>query len=129
MARVALPYAGALVANGNLADPTGVATVAGAGNGLQIPDISPNRRQAQPELTLLRVANASGGSGTISVLASTNPPNVAAGLGNLTVTVANATTQWIGPFESNRFIQSDGSLIVETTVVMTVTAFKVPRGT
>jgi hypothetical protein len=125
MARVALPYS-TLVSNSNLLDPTGVATVAGAGNGLQTPDISPNRRQSVPELTLLRVANASGGSGTISVLAGTNPPNVAAGQGNLTVTVANTTTQWVGPFESNRFIQSDGSLIVETSVVMTVTAFKVP---
>jgi hypothetical protein len=125
MARVALPYS-TLVSNGNLLDPTGVATVAGAGNGLQTPDISPNRRQSVPELTLLRVANASGGSGTISVLAGTNPPNVAAGQGNLTVTVANTTTQWVGPFESNRFIQSDGSLIMETSVVMTVTAFKVP---
>lgn len=125
MARVALPYS-TLVSNGNLLDPTGVATVAGAGNGLQTPDISPNRRQSLPELTLLRVANASGGSGTISILAGTNPPNVAAGQGNLTVTVANSTTQWIGPFESNRFIQSDGSLIMESSVVMTVTAFKVP---
>jgi len=125
MARVALPYS-TLVSNGNLLDPTGVATVAGAGNGLQTPDISPNRRQSVPELTLLRVANASGGSGTISILAGTNPPNVAAGQGNLTVTVANSTTQWVGPFESNRFIQSDGSLILETSVVMTVTAFKVP---
>lgn len=128
MARVALPYSN-LLPNTNLLDPTGVATVAGAGNGLQVPDISPNRRQSLPELTLLRVANASGGSGTISLLAGTNPPNVAAGQGALTVTVANTTTQWIGPFESNRFIQSDGSLIVETSVVMTVTAFKVPRNT
>lgn len=128
MARVALPYNN-LVANGNLLDPAGVATVAGAGNGLQVPDISPNRRQSVPELTLLRVANASGGSGTISLLAGANPPNVAAGQGSLTVTVANSTTQWVGPVESNRFIQSDGSLIVETSVVMTVTAFKVPRGT
>jgi hypothetical protein len=125
MARVALPYSN-LVANSNLVDPTGVATVAGAGNGLQIPDISPNRRQSLPEFTLLRVANASGGSGTISLLAATNPPNVAGGQGNLTTTVANSTTQWIGPFESNRFIQSDGSLIVESSVVMTVTAFRVP---
>jgi hypothetical protein len=128
MARVALPYS-TLVANSNLLDPTGVATVAGAGNGLQVPDISPNRRQSVPELTLLRVSNASGGSGTITLLAGTNPPNVAAGQGGLTTTVANTTTQWIGPVESNRFIQADGSLIVESSVVMTVTAFKVPRNT
>ena len=125
MPRVALPYQ-SLVGNGNFADPAGVATVAGAGNGLQIPDISPNRRQSVPEQTILRVANASGGSGTISIQPATNPPNVAGGQGALTVTVANSTTQWLGPFESNRFIQSDGSLILETSVVMTVTAFRVP---
>lgn len=125
MARVALPYSN-LVSNSNLLDPTGVATVAGAGNGLSVPDISPNRRQSLPEFTLLRVSNASGGSGTISILAGTNPPNVAAGQGNLTVTVANSTTQWVGPFESNRFIQSDGALAMESSVVMTVTAFRVP---
>jgi len=125
MARAALAYS-TLVANGNLADPAGVATVAGAGNGLSTPDISPNRRQSLPEQTLLRVSNASGGSGTISILAGTNPPNVAAGQGNLTVTVANTAVQWIGPFESNRFIQPDGSLVMETSVVMTVTAFRVP---
>lgn len=129
MARVALPYAGTLLPNSNLTDPAGVATVAGAGNGLQIPDISPNRRQSVPELTVLRVVNASGGSGTISILPATNPPNVAGGQGVLTVTVGNGVTMWVGPFESNRFIQSDGSLILETSVVMTVTAFKIPRNT
>jgi hypothetical protein len=125
MPRVALPYQN-LVGNGNFADPTGVATVAGAGNGLQVPDISPNRRQSVPELTLLRVSNASGGTGTISILPATNPPNVAGGQGALTVSLTTGTVQWIGPVESNRFIQSDGSLILETSVVMTVTAFRVP---
>lgn len=128
MARVALPYSN-LVPNSNLADPAGVATVAGAGAGLQVPDISPNRRQSAPELTLLRVSNASGGSGTVTVKAGTNPPSLAAGQGDLTVTVANSATAWVGPFESGRFIQPDGSIIIESSVVMTVTAFKVPRNT
>lgn len=126
MARAALAYSN-LVANSNLADPAGTASVAGAGNGFSIPDVSPNRRQSRPEFTLLRASNASGGSGTLTLLAGTNPPNVAAGQGNLTVTVANSSTQWIGPFESNRFIQPDGSLLVETSVVMTVTAFGLPE--
>lgn len=125
MAKVALAYNN-LISNGNLVDPSGTASVAGAGNGFSVPDISPNRRQSLPEFTLLRVSNASGGSGTVSVLAGTNPPNVAAGQGALTVTVANSTTQWVGPFESNRFIQADGSLQIESSVVMTVTAFRVP---
>jgi hypothetical protein len=128
MARVALPYNN-LVPNSNLADPTGVATVAGAGNGLQVPSITAGQTRSFPELTLLRVANASGGSGTCTVKAGTNPPSLAAGQGDLTVTVANSTTAWIGPFESGRFIQPDGSMAIESSVVMTVTAFKVPRNT
>jgi hypothetical protein len=128
MARVALPYNN-LVPNSNLADPTGVATVAGAGNGLQVPDISPNRRQSAPELTLLRVSNASGGSGTCTLKAGTNPPSIAAGQGDLVTTVATGGVQWLGPFESGRFIQPDGSMIIESSVVMTVTAFKVARNT
>jgi hypothetical protein len=129
MATVALAYSN-LVPNGELADPAGVATVAGAGNGVQIPAISPNRRQSSPELTILRVANASGSTGTCTVKAGTNPPSLAAGQGDFTTTnILTATTRWIGPFESGRFMQPDGSIIVETSQVMTVTAFKVPRNT
>ena len=49
-----------------------------------------------PELTLLRVSNASGGSGTVTLKAGAQPLAIAAGLGDLTVTVANTATQWIG---------------------------------
>jgi len=126
MARTAVAYSN-LVANSNLADPAGTAVASGAGNGAQIPATSGGG--AFPELTVLRVSNASGGSGTASVLAGALPLAPAAGQGNLTVTVANAATQWIGPFESGRFLQNDGSMIMETSVAMTVTAFKAPRNT
>lgn len=129
MARTAVPYSN-LVPNNELADPAGTAVTAGVGNGGQIPDVSPNRRQSVPELTLLRVVNASGSTGTATVKAGTNPPDAAASLGDLvTSNILTATTRFIGPFESGRFLQSDGSLIVETTQAMTVTAFKVPRNT
>lgn len=121
MARTAVAYS-ALVPNSNLADPAGTAVSSGAGNGGQV-------SAAKPELTMLRLSNASGGSGTATVLAGSQPLAIASGQGNLTVTVANAATQWIGPFESGRFLQSDGSLIVETSVAMTMTAFRVPRNT
>lgn len=121
MARTAVSYS-KLVPNSNLADPSGTSVTSGAGNGGQVAD-------AFPELTLLRLSNASGGSGTATVKAGTYPPAIAAGQGDLAVTVANSATQWIGPFESGRFLQNDGSLIVETSVAMTVTAFKVPRNT
>jgi len=127
MARTAVPYSN-LVPNNELADPAGTAVTSGAGNGGQINATSGAR--AVPELTILRLVNASGSTGTATLLAGTNPPNVAAGQGNLTSTnILTATTRWMGPFESNRFMQSDGSIIVETTQAMTVTAFRVPRNT
>lgn len=127
MPRTAVPYSN-LVPNGELADPAGTAVTAGAGNGAQINATSGAR--AFPELTILRLANASGSTGTATLLAGTNPPNVAAGQGGFTTTnILTATSRWIGPFESNRFMQADGSLIVETTQAMTVTAFRVPRNT
>lgn len=121
MARTAVPYSN-LVPNSDLADPAGTALTSGAGNGGQIAD-------AYPELTVVRVANASGGSGTISLLAGSLPLAAAGGQGPLTVTVANGASVWVGPVESGRFLQNDGSLIFETSVAMTVTAFKVPRNT
>jgi hypothetical protein len=127
MARTAVPYSN-LVPNSELADPAGTAVTSGAGNGAQINATSGAR--AVPELTIIRLVNASGSTGTASLLAGTNPPNVAAGQGNYTTSnILTATTRWIGPFESNRFMQSDGSIIVETTQNMTVTAFRVPRNT
>ena len=121
MARTAVSYS-ALVPNSNLADPTGTSVSSGAGNGGQV-------ASARPELTLLRLSNASGGSGTATVKAGSLPLAIASGQGDLTVTVANSATQWVGPFESGRFLQNDGSLIVETSVAMTMTAFRVPRNT
>jgi hypothetical protein len=117
MARVALTPT-ALVANGGVADPAGTASVAGAGNGFSIAPIISNNVNLW-----LRAANASGGSGTISVLAGSQPSAQSSGLGPVTVTVANSATQWIGPFDSSRVQQPDGSLLIETSVVMTVAAF------
>ena len=129
MPRTAVPYS-ALLPNSELADPAGVAVTAGAGNGAQIPDISPNRRQSLPELTLLRISNASGSTGTATVKAGTNPPSLAAGQGDLvTSNILTGTVRWVGPLESGRFIQPDGSLVVETTQAMSITAFKIPRNT
>ena len=120
MPRTAVAYSN-LVANGGLTTPAGTSVSSGAGNGGQVAN-------AAPEETIIRVSNASGGSGTVTLLAGSYPPALAAGLGNATAfTVANSSSAYIGPFESGRFLQSDGSLIFETSVTMTATAFRVPR--
>lgn len=129
MARTAVAYSN-LLPNADIADPAGTATNAGAGNGHVIPAAGPNAK-AVPELTLLRiVAGATGGNVTIK--AGGNPPAWAAGQGDLVVAVANSATRWIGPFESGRFLQADGSMLVDIAtgfVAGTITAFKIPRNT
>lgn len=119
MARVALTL-NRLLRNGNIADPTGTAAVAGAGNGLQI---------ANPgsDPFYLRVANATGGALTISALAGSQPSAISSGQAPIVSTVAATTTDWVGPFESAQTQQPDGSFIFETSGVLTVTAFQIDK--
>lgn len=129
MARTAVAYTN-LVPNGDIADPAGTATNAGVGNGHVIPAAGPNGK-ALPELTVLRVtAGATGGN--VTVKAGTQPLAIAAGQGDLVVAVGNSATRWIGPFESGRFLQNDGTILVDIAtgfVAGSITAFKVPRNT
>lgn len=105
MAEVELPYT-ELVANGQSADLNLGAGTAFEGDGMRIAD-------AQPEHTILRVENASGGAATITVAAGPNPPALAGGLGDFTgASLADNDIAYIGPFESGRFLQADGSMLV-----------------
>jgi len=117
MARVTLTPT-ALVINGSVADPAGTASVAGTGNGFTV-------AYTGNKSLYFRAANASGGSGTLTIFAGTQPLAISSGQGNLVVTVANSSTAWIGPVDSARFIQSDGSLTIETSVVLTTAAFTI----
>lgn len=123
MATTQLSYTN-LTANGGVADPTGTTLVAAPTNDMQLKD-------AFPELTVLRVKNTDGASAlTITVKAGDYPPALAAGQGDLAVSVAFGTTRYIGPFESGRFVQSDGSLMItSSTTTGTIAALKVPRNT
>jgi len=123
MATTQLTYAN-LVPNSNLLQPAGTTLVAAATNDMQLAN-------AEPEKTVLRVTNSDDDTAlTITVKAGDNPPALAAGQGDLAVIVAFGTTQFLGPFESGRFVQSDGSMMIEsTTTTGTITALKVPRNT
>ncbi|OII64596.1 hypothetical protein BJP40_19850 [Streptomyces sp. CC53] len=123
MATTQLSYSN-LAANSNLLQPAGTTLVAAPTNNMQLAD-------AFPELTVLRVTNTDDDTDlTFTVKAGDHPPALAAGQGDLEVTVAFGTAQLIGPFESGRFVQSDGSMLFEsTTTTGTVTALKVPRNT
>jgi hypothetical protein len=117
MARVALTV-NFLTPNAGVVDFTGTAITTGTGNGFQIAAVSvphPN--------VFLRVANASGSTANVKVLAGSQPSAQSSGLGNVTATVLTATTQWVGPFDTSRVQQPDGSLLIESDQIVTVTAF------
>lgn len=131
MARTAVPYT-PFVADSHVTDPAG--TTIDATNSHYIPATygSNPAHPASPELTLLRVTNTSGAGKVVTVKASNNPPALASGLGDLTVTVAATTgVEWIGPVESGRFIQNDGTMNVDIAAghTGTITAFYFPRNT
>lgn len=121
MARTAIPYS-TLAPNSSIADPT--PTTADPTNHHTI-------AAARPELTMLRAYNSGGASKNVIVKAGTYPPALAAGQGDLTVAVGAGAIVWLGPFESGRFLQSDGSMSVnlEAAFAGSLTAFKMPRNT
>lgn len=111
-----------LAVNGFEADPAGTAAATGAGNGVYVADT-----EANPEVLVLRVKNAGGATANVSIVAGDFPLAPSSGQGPLAVAVAAGATEWVGPFESARFLQDDGSLAVDTDAAVTVTAFKVAR--
>lgn len=121
MATTQLTYTD-LPANSGVVNPTGTTLVAAPTNDMQL-------ARAEPEKTVLRVTNTDDDTAlTITVKAGDYPPALAAGQGDLTVSVAFGTTHYIGPFESGRFLQSDGSLMVtSSTTTGTIACLKVPR--
>ncbi len=115
----------ALVPNGNLIGSTGATTIDATlvTNGVVV-------ENAKPELMLIRVTNTEGSTNTVTVNAGDNPPALAAGGGNLVVTVAATTgVQYIGPFESGRFLQSDGTIEIDFESGMTgaIDVLLIPR--
>lgn len=117
----------ALVANGNLNSATGPTTIDATlvTNGVTVPD-------AEPERTIIRVTNTEGSTNVVTVKAGDSPPALAANLGDLAVTVAATTgAQYLGPFESGRFVQADGSMEIDFETGMTglIDVLQMPRAT
>ena len=88
----------------------------------------------QSELILLEVTNnaASAVNLTVTVNAGDNPPAQRAGLGSLATVLAQNAVKLIGPLESARFIQDDGSLSVtftpaSGTLAASIRCYKIPR--
>lgn len=66
---------------------------------------------------------------TVTVKGGDNPPALAAGQGDLVLTALAVGTHFVGPLTSSRFIQSDGTLNVDsaTPANTTITAIHMPR--
>lgn len=116
----------ALVANGGLTGATGATTIDSTlvTNGVVI-------NNAEPERTLIRVTNTEGSTNVVTVRAGDYPPALAAGQGDLTVTVAATTgVQYLGPFESGRVLQGNGSMEIDFETGMTgaIDVLLLPKG-
>lgn len=111
----------------SLPDPTGDVIDQANGMNLALADtgipVSKLARQI-----ILRVHNTAAAPHNVIIRAGAYPPAFRKDLGDLTVAVTNATTKWVGPLESARFAQSDGSINVDFDASFTgdITAFLVP---
>lgn len=123
MARVALTLttltkdAGTTNPTGTTADPTNdhVLTLSG--------------KECLEEI-FIRFNNTNGTERVATIVAGDNPPASAAGLGNLDVTVPATTgSVLVGPLESARFLQDDGTLQIDLAASFagTVAAIRIPR--
>lgn len=85
----------------------------------------------RPEQLFIEVANTAGADKVVTVKAGVYPPAVAAGQGDVTVTVTATTgVATIGPIESGRFLQADGSIWINVEAAMagTFRAYELARG-
>ncbi len=120
MARTNLPLT-TLTPNSAVLNNAGTAIDAANGMTIALPS---NAIPASPdaEQLILYVTNTFAGTKTVTVRAGTsNPPAFRGGLGDLTTgnLTASTGTAIIGPFDSARFIQSDGSISVDFAASMT----------
>ncbi len=116
MARTAITLR-SLSPNGGIAAPTADTIDQANGMNLAIPS-NTIPLPAGSERLILVVANTAGTPKAVTVKAGVGggaTPGQAfrSGLGDASVTVTNATTSYLGPFESARFSQLDGSLNVD----------------
>lgn len=124
MPRTAVAYRD-LVANSSLNGATGATTVDATlvTNGVVVND-------AVPERTIIRTTHTDAAAHDLIVRAGDSPPAIAAGQGDLTVEVAATSgVRYFGPFESGRFLQNDGTMLIdfETGYAGTIDVLRIPR--
>lgn len=128
MARTNLPTT-SLTYNGGIAQPAG--TTIDQANGMNVvttAEAVPSEGTAAGHL-ILQVTNSAASAKHCIVRAGVTPPAQRSALGDLSISVAAGATELIGPLESMRFAQSDGSINVDFDSGMTgtINALLVPR--
>lgn len=119
MARTAITVT-TLGKNGNVNPPA--TTSVDTTNGHKVTPTGP------VENLVLIIAATDTAARNYTIVAGDNPPAVAAGQGNLVLSLNN-TTHWVGPLESSRFLQSDGTISIDvaTGATGTITAVQLPK--
>lgn len=79
---------------------------------------------------IIRINNTTGSTKVATIKAGANPPADASGQGDLAVSCTTGQVKFVGPLESARFLQADGSVNVDIETGMTgfIQVFRVPRG-
>lgn len=87
----------------------------------------------ETERVIIRVVNTAAANLTVKALAGDNPPAHRAGLGAFTSgNIAQNGVLWLGPFESARFAQNDGTIgftftPASGTIACSAQLFKLPK--
>lgn len=78
---------------------------------------------------IIRVNNTTAGTKVATIKKGGNPPADASGVGDLAISCTNGQVKFIGPLESARFIQADGTLNIDIEAGMTgfIQVFQIPR--
>lgn len=132
MARTNLPLS-TLVANNSIAAPAGTSVDVANGMNVVIPT---STIPATPDLNnlVLVVNNTFAGSKVVTIRAGvgggvTPGPAFRSGMGDLAITVVASSTAYIGPLETARYAQLDGSLNIDFAAgtTGTITALIMPE--
>lgn len=120
MARTNIPVT-EMVLNGNIADPAGT-NVDPTNGHIITPAIG------SIEELYIEINSSFAGAKTFTFKAGANPPALAAGQGDLVVSLNNAVGI-VGPLSSSRFVQKDGSIWIDVAAAATGTikAIHMPR--
>lgn len=129
MARTTLSYS-ILPQNGVLNLPSSTNADASNGMNIPIPKVSSPGAADSAHRLLLYIANGDTADKTVTVRAGVSTAaSIRGGSGDLAVTISHtAGGGWIGPLETNRFAQSDGSVNVDFSAATstTITAYMIP---